>query len=50
MTDAPPPTTGRKVFNFFAAVVLALFVLFCLAMAIGVASIPKLREASQRSP
>ncbi len=49
MTEAKPPTTGRKVFNFFAAIVLVLFVLFCAAMALGVASIPKLREASQRS-
>jgi len=50
MTDPTPPTTGRKIFNGFAAVVLILFVLFCAAMAVGVASIPALREASQRAP
>ena len=50
MTDAPPPTTGRKIFNAFAAVVLLLFILFCIAMATGVASIPKLRDASQQAP
>jgi len=49
MTDATPPTTGRKAFNVFAAIVLILFVLFCAAMAVGAASIPALREASQRA-
>lgn len=49
MTDATPPTTGRKVFNVFAAIVLILFVLFCAAMAVGVASIPRLREAAERA-
>lgn len=44
MTDAPPPTRGRRIFNGFAAFVLVLFAIFCLAMAAGVASIPKLRE------
>lgn len=50
MTESTRATTGRKVFNVFAAVVLILFALFCLAMAVGVASIPSLREASQRAP
>ena len=49
MTDATPATRGRKVFNVFAAIVLVLFVLFCAAMAVGVASIPALREASQKA-
>jgi len=51
MTDpAVPMTKGRKAFNIFAAIVLVLFALFCAAMTVGVASIPKLREASQQLP
>jgi hypothetical protein len=50
MTDTTPPTRGRRIFNFFAAIVLVLFALFCLGMAISVASIPKLREFSWRAP
>jgi hypothetical protein len=50
MTDPTAPTRGRRIFNFFAAVVLVLFALFCLGMAIAVASIPKLREVSWRLP
>jgi hypothetical protein len=48
MNETTPATTGRKIFNGFAAFVLVLFVLFCLGMAVGVASIPKLLEASER--
>jgi hypothetical protein len=45
-----PPTRGRRIFNVFSAIVLFLFALFCLGMAVGVASIPKLREAAERIP
>jgi hypothetical protein len=44
MTENPPATRGRKIFNGFALFVLFCFLLFCLAMAVGVASIPSLRE------
>ncbi|HKS16106.1 MAG TPA: hypothetical protein VJU16_02280 [Planctomycetota bacterium] len=50
MTEPLPTTKGRKVFNAFAAFILLLFVLFCVAMTIGVASIPKLRDASHQDP
>lgn len=49
MTDAVPNTRGRRIFNVFAGVVLFLFVLFCLGISVGVASIPKLREAAERA-
>lgn len=49
-TGDAPPTRGRKFFNVFSAIVLFLFALFCLGMAIGVAAIPKLREAAERMP
>lgn len=48
MNETTPATAGRKIFNAFAAVVLVLFILFCAAMVVGVASIPKLLEASER--
>jgi hypothetical protein len=49
MTDPTPTTRGRRIFNVFAAIVLFLFVLFCLAISVGVAAIPKLREAAERT-
>jgi hypothetical protein len=48
MNESTPATTGRKIFNVFAAVVLVLFFLFCAAMAVGVASIPTLLESRDR--
>ena len=49
MTDETPVTPGRRIFNIFAAVVLFLFILFCAGMAVGVASIPRLREAAEQA-
>jgi hypothetical protein len=46
MNESTPATTGRKIFNVFAAVVLVF--LFCAAMAVGVASIPTLLESRDR--
>ena len=48
MNEPTPATRGRKIFNVFAAIVLALFVLFCAAIAAGVASIPRFLEAQER--
>ena len=50
MTDATPRSLGRRIFNVLAAVVLTLFALFVTGMAVGVASIPALRKASERAP
>ena len=50
MTPEPPPTRGRKIFNAFAAFVLVLFALFCLAMTAGVIAIPRLLDAQEEQP
>ena len=50
MKEPTPPTKGRKIFNGFAAFVLVLFVLFCLAMTVSVLAIPKLLERQAEQP
>ena len=50
MIEPTGPTKGRRFFNAFAAFVLVLFAIFCLAMTASVIAIPNLLERQAEQP